>query len=183
MLELLARLTGQPDEGRKVLLHAVMDVPLDATAFLLLGVHDSRSRGSQQGGLMLELLLQAHVAHRHAGLTGERFEDGRIRRGEMSRQFGAALDETDPLAVDLDRHGQHRLLVGVRRLALTHSWQEPDANPAKAHAVLQRRAHPRQQSVEVIRAGQRLAETHDQMGGVGLRPEHPAVGEPFEPGA
>ena len=132
---------------------------------------------------MLELLLQPHVAHGHAGLSGERFEDGRIRRGEVSRQFGAALDEPDPLAVHLDRHGQHRLLVGVRRLALIRSGQEPDANPAKAHAVLQRGAHARQQSVEVVGAGQRFAETHDELGGVGLRSEHPAVGEPFEPGA
>ena len=43
VLELLACVSGQPDEGGEVLLHAVMDVPLDATAFLLLGVHDSRA--------------------------------------------------------------------------------------------------------------------------------------------
>ncbi len=50
--------------------------------------------------------------------------------------------------------------------------------------VLQRGAHPRQQRVEVVGAGQRFAQTHDdELGGVGLRPEHPTVGEPFEPGA
>ena len=133
--------------------------------------------------MLLELLFQPHVAHGHAGLSRERFENGRIRRGEVSREFGAALDEPDPLAVHLDRHGQHRLLVGVRRLALIPSGQEQDANPAQTHAVLERGAHARQQGVEVVGAGQRFAETHDELCGVGLRSEHPAVGEPFEPGA
>ena len=43
VLELLARVSGQPDEGREVLLHTVMDVSFDATAFLLLGMHDTRA--------------------------------------------------------------------------------------------------------------------------------------------
>ena len=70
------------DQRRQLLLHAVVDVPLDAPALLVLGLDDARPGRRDLGRLPLdlaqaglELVGLAHGAQAQGGLAAERAEE------------------------------------------------------------------------------------------------------------
>ena len=91
VLGLAEGVTGQPDQGRELLLHAVVDIALDAPALLLLGVHDAAGK------------------LRYAGNVGTGFTQATLT--ELRKKLGELAVEKSPFEGGPQRVGTVRLVV------------------------------------------------------------------------
>ena len=94
------------DQRRQLLLHAVVDVPLDAPPLRVLGLDDARPRGGDLDGLAfdlsqagLELVGLADRPQAQRRLAAERAEQLAVVGVERAATLGAALEQPELLVV------------------------------------------------------------------------------------
>ena len=115
------RATRQRAEQRgEVLLHAVVDVPLDAPPFLVLGLDDAGARRGELGGLLLDLthadgqlVRLADAAQAERGFTTERAEQSPVGGAQLTEALRPALQHAELLAAldERDREVRRRPVV------------------------------------------------------------------------
>ncbi|MFN8233033.1 MAG: hypothetical protein U0V56_06065 [Actinomycetota bacterium] len=112
-------------ERDQLLLRAVVDVALQASSLVVLGLHDALLRGLQLRQPRLQVLGETHVPQHQAGL-GREVDDqllvgrrdriaGGLRDRERAEELAALLDRVDTVGAQARRQGPVRQRDGSQR--------------------------------------------------------------------